>query len=221
MLGRLSGSSARPASARAASATSSSSATRAQGVPVYHLTGQAHATVRPARTHPPAPAHLLRDRRARLRPDGARADRRRDCCSSTRTSPRTCPPLRLPGHTGSRATARRMDPEARQRRLLRLMRRLARARRRAGAKRDRDRGPALARPGERGLRREPDSGDRTEPGPRDRQLPPEYHAAWMSGPRTARSRSRRSATGRSAAGRRAVGPDASLAGMVDLVREGP
>ena len=176
-----SGSSARPGSARAGSATSSLDAGAWRG--------RRSCTSRPSPTPGSCPCcrslQLLRayfgigDRDAE--PVARDRDRRPAAPRSTRASRRTCrcssTSSRCPTPSG---LLPRMDPDARQRRLLALMRRLIARREPPRAGRHPGRGPALARPGQRGV-----PGHQVEAVAGTRSLlvvnfRPEYHAAWMS-----------------------------------------
>ena len=96
------------ASARAASATSSPSACRAKGMPVYHVAGPGARQVGPAAC--PC-SQLLRayfdDHRAGLRPDGARADRRQAAAPRRGLRRRPAAAVRLPRRARPRAPRRR------------------------------------------------------------------------------------------------------------------
>ena len=146
----------------------------------YHVAGLAHARAVPLLPRARAAARVLRDRRAGLRPDGPRADRRQAAAARrgfAEDLPLMFDFLGVPDP--ERPTAA-MDPEARQRQLLGLDEAPEPRRERSRAERDRVRGPALARPGERGVPRQPRRGDPGDAGPDRPQFPAGVPRAWMS-----------------------------------------
>ena len=195
---------------------------RARGIPVYQTSGQAHADVDPAAADPAACcARTSTIDRADSDQTRARADRRQAPAAGRELRRGPAADLRLPrgrptpsaraadGPRGAPAPAARADQAAHPRA------------ERPRARRHAVRGPALVRPGERGVPGQPRRGGPGHARPDDPQLPARVPApSGCRSPTTARSPWPRSAPRRSSS----CSPTCSArtrrsTGCADLVRE--
>ena len=101
---------------------------RRAGIPVYERSGQAHGKEIPFLPVLQMMRSYFGVDRVRLRPAGAREDRRASCCCSIESFAEDLPLLfDFLAVPDPQRPAPRMDPEARQRRLLELVKQLVRA----------------------------------------------------------------------------------------------
>ena len=168
---------------------------RARGLMTYETTGVAHGKAIPVPADPAAVSRLLRHHRAGQRRHRARAHRRPPAAARRAPAREPAAELRLHGRIPIPRTRRRsMDPEARQRQMFDIVRRVIQARGQKETPGHPARGPALVRRRQRRVSRAADRGRRGDARPGAAQLPPRVsrRRGWASRT-TTNCRSRRSA----------------------------